>query len=141
MTTVDDYLAQQPEDRREALQTVRRVILDNLQPGFAETTDWGISYVVPLEVNPKTYNGRPLFYMGLVAQKNHLSLHLLNIYGEREAWFREQYAARGLRLDMGKACVRFRRAEDLALDLIGEVAAMESVEGYVERFEAARASR
>lgn len=133
-TTVDQYLRELPEDRREAIETVRRVILDNLPPGFEETMNWGmISYEVPLDTYPDTYNGKPLMYAALASQKRHMAVYLTGIYidDDSRAEFEAAYRATGKRFDVGKSCVRFRRVDDLPLELIGEAIAAMSCEEFV----------
>ena len=80
-STVDQYLAELPPERREIVSTVRSVILANLPQGYAESMNWGmISYEIPLEDYPDTYNGQPLGYLALAAQKRHYSLYMLGVY-------------------------------------------------------------
>ena len=139
--TVDEYLAELPPGRREAIAAVRKVILDHLPSGYEETMQYGmIGYVIPLERYPVTYNQQPLGYASLASQKNYMSLHLMNIYGDKEAkqWFTEQYRASGKKLDMGKSCVRFKRLEDIPIDLVGEAIARTTVDEFIERYEASR---
>jgi hypothetical protein len=142
-TTPDGYLADLPDDRRAALATVAEVVRRNLPDGYREGMQHGmIGWFVPLETFPDTYNGQPLGLAALASQKGYMSLYLNNVYGnpEMEAWFRERYAASGKRLDMGKSCLRFRRVEDLALDVIGESIARSDVEGYLAHYVQARGS-
>ena len=142
-TTPDEMIAALPPDRREAIAAVRDVIRANLPPGYQEGMLYGmIGYYVPLERFPDTYNGQPLGLAGLASQKNYMSLYLNTVYGdpETERWFRERYAASGKKLDMGKSCVRFRKLDDLPLDLIGETIARTPVDRYVEQYEAVRGS-
>ena len=62
-STVEQYLSELPDDRREAIETVREVILKNLPEGYEEVMNWGmITYQVPLETYPDTYNKKPLMY-------------------------------------------------------------------------------
>ena len=139
--TVGDYLAELPEHRRLALATVRQVILDYLPDGYEEIMQFGrIGYVIPLERYPVTYNGQPLSYAALASQKNYMSLYLMNIYSdpETENWFVEQYRASGKKLDMGKSCVRFKKLEDLPIDLVGKAIARTSVPEFIERYEVSR---
>ena len=141
--TVDEYLAELSDERRDAIQTVRKVVLDNLPDGYKEIMVYGmIGYVIPLEDYPVTYNGQPLAYASLASQKNYMSLYLMNVYGDQvtEAWFKERYEASGKKLNMGKSCVRFKRPEDLPLDLIGEVISRTSAAEYIEYYETSRAS-
>ena len=140
-TTVDEYLAELPTDRRSEVEAVRKVILEHLPKGYEETMQYGmIGYVVALERYPVTYNGQPLEYAALASQKNYVSLYLMNVYGdpETEQWFVEQYKASGKKLDMGKSCVRFKKLYDLPLDLIGKAIARTSVTEFVELYESSR---
>ena len=114
--TVADYLAEMPPERREAIEKVRETILQNLPEGFEETMSWGmITYQVPLEVYPDTYNGQPLMYAALANQKNNMAVYLTGIYLDEELnqKFEESYKKTGKRYDVGKSCVRFRKLEDL----------------------------
>jgi len=141
--SVEAYLAELPEDRREVVEAVRAVILDNLPVGFEEGMQYGmIGYYVPLERYPVTYNGQPLGVAGLASQKRHLSLYLMGIYGDdgESTWFRERWAETGKRLDLGKSCVRFKRLDDLPLDLVGEAVARTTVEGFIAQYERNRAA-
>lgn len=141
--TTEEYIAQVPHDRRDAIRAVRDVIRRNLPAGFEEGIEFGmISFHVPLERFPDTYNGRPLGLAALANQKNYMALYLNNVYGDRdtEAWFRERYASSGKRLDMGKSCVRFRRLEDLPLDVVGETIGRVDVDRYIAHYNAARGS-
>jgi len=132
-STVDEYLESLPEDRRSALEEVRRTILDNLPDGYREVMNWGmISYEVPLETQQDTYNGQPLMYAALASQKNHMAVYLTSVYAdERAAEFEAAYLATGKKLDMGKSCVRFKRLDDLPLDLIGKEIRSTSVSDFI----------
>ena len=139
--TVDEYLAELPEDRRAEIAIVRKVILANLPDGYQEMMQFGmIGYVVPLERYPVTYNGQPLMFAALASQKNYMSLYLMNICSDEavEKWFVEGYKASGKKLDMGKACVRFKSLQDLPIDLVGEAIALTPVAGFIKRYEASR---
>ena len=139
--TVEEYLLELAPDRREGIQAVRRVVLDNLPPGYVETMNWGmITYEIPLDRYPKTYNSQPLMYAALASQKRHMAIYLMCVYshaGSRTR-FEERYKASGKKLDMGKSCVRFRRVEDLPMDLIAETVGGTSVEDYIGIYEASR---
>jgi Domain of unknown function (DU1801) len=142
--TVEQYLAGLPEDRRAALETVRRVILDHLPEGFEEVVQYGmLSYVVPLERFPGTYNGQPLAVASLANQKGYMSLYLMGVYGDdgNQDWLRERWTASGKKLDMGKSCLRFRRLDDLAIDVVGEAIARTPVDQFVAAYERARAAK
>ena len=142
--TVEEYLDELTDDRRETVEAVRDIVNSNLPDGYEETVQFGmISYVVPLERYPKTYNRQALQYAALASQKNYVSLYLMNVYGneETERWFVDRYRASGKRLDMGKACVRFKSIDDLPLDLIGETIARTPVDDFIALYEKARGPR
>jgi hypothetical protein len=139
--TAADYLKSLPPDRRAAIARVRKVILDNLPPGYEERMLMGmIAYVIPLDRFPDTYNGQPLMMAALASQKNHMSLYLMCVYGDSESagWFKEELSKTGKKLDMGKACVRFRKIDDLPLELVARTIARVSVADYVAVYEKAR---
>ena len=144
--TVQQYLAELPADRRSAIEAVRAVMLKNLDPLFEEGMQYGmIGYYIPHRVYPPGYHcdpRQPLPFAGLASQKNHMSVYLGCVYGEeREKPFREAWAKTGKKLDMGKACVRFRKLEDLALDVIGESIRRVSARGFIRQYEAMLKSR
>jgi hypothetical protein len=138
--TVDAYLDELPEDRREALQAVRAVILANLPEGYVEGMQYGmIGYYVPLERYPDTYNGQPLGVAALASQKRYMSLYLMAVYAEEDAaWFRERWESTGRKLEMGKSCLRFRRLEDVPLEVVGEAIARTPVEDFLAAYERSR---
>ena len=133
--TVQQYLSELPNDRLEAIDAVREVILDNLPEGFEEAMNWGmITYQVPLERYPDTYNKKPLMMAALASQKNHMAVYLTGVYADADsrARFTTAYQATGKRMDIGQSCVRFRKLEDLPLELIGEAIAEYSVDEFIE---------
>jgi uncharacterized protein YdhG (YjbR/CyaY superfamily) len=143
-TTAEQYLAELPDDRREAIEAVRAVILENLPDGYEEAMNWGmITYQIPLETYPDTYNKQPLMFAALASQKNHMAVYLMGIYvsDETRDEFEEAYRATGKRFDVGKSCVRFRKLDDLPLDLIGQTIAAVPVERLIARFEEAGSAR
>ncbi len=149
-TTVDEYVNGLPPDRKEAISAVRKVILANLPHGYEECMSYGmIGYVVPHSIYPKGYKcdpKLPLPFVNLGSQKNHMALYLMNVYGDSktEQWFRRAWEGAGKKLDMGKACVRFKRLEDVPLEVVGQVIARTPVADYIARIESffsARASK
>ncbi len=132
--TIKEYLAEMPEDRRKAVKKVRDTILKNLPAGYEEAINFGmITYQVPLEVYPDTYNKKPLMYAALANQKNHMAVYLTGIYMDEELYqdFEEKYRDTGKRYDVGKSCVRFRKLDDLPLELIGESIGAISMEEFI----------
>jgi hypothetical protein len=143
-STVDEYLAGLPEERRAVISAVREVVLRHLPAGYQETMNWGmISYEVPLERCPHTYNGQPLSFAGLAAQKSHYALYLMCAYegSEYGRILRDAYAAMGKRPDIGKSCIRFESLDDLPLDAIGGIIASLPPDAYLRWVEAARQRR
>jgi hypothetical protein len=138
--TVKAYLDSLPDDRRAAMSKVRGVINKNLPDGYREVMFGMIGWVIPLSRYPETYNGKPLVLAGLASQKQNMALYLVSVYSDRELerWFRDAFARAGKKLDMGKSCVRFKRLDDLPLDVIGETIARVSVEKYIANHEASR---
>jgi uncharacterized protein YdhG (YjbR/CyaY superfamily) len=135
--TVNAYLKDLPPERRRVLSRVREVILQNLPDGYVERMNWGmISYEIPLETFPDTHNGQPLNYIALAAQKNHYSLYIMGANQDpaQEARLRQAYAQSGMKLDMGKSCVRFRKLENLPLDVLGELVAGITPKAYIARY-------
>jgi hypothetical protein len=133
-----------PEDRQEAIRAVRDNILAHLPEGFVEVMNWGmVCYEVPLAVYPNTYNKKPLMFAGLASQKKHMAVYLMGVYGSAETKkvFLEKWKATGKKLDMGASCVRFKKLEDLNLDLIAEAIGSTSMEDYVAKEKAFRAKR
>ena len=145
-TTVEAYLAALPEDRRTAIDAVRKVILDNLDDGYEEGIQYGmIGYYVPHRVYPAGYHcdpKQPLPFAALASQKGYMSVYLMCIYGHEalRSWFEEAWAKAGKKLNMGKSCVRFKKHDDLALDVIGEAIRQVPARKYIEYVESARAA-
>src|SRR5262249_1231405 len=143
--TVEAYLATLPEDRRRAIEAVRSVILDNLDEGYEEGIQYGmIGYYVPHRVYPAGYHcdpKQPLPFAALASQKGYMSVYLMCIYGHEalRSWFEEAWARAGKKLDMGKSCVRFKKLDDLALEVIGEAIRRVPARKYIEHVESARA--
>ena len=139
--TVDEYLKSLPPDRREAIGAVRKIILANLPKGYEERMTYGmIGYVVPHSIYPKGYRcdpAMPLPFANLGSQKNYMALYLMNVYGdaETERWFRKAWEGAGKKLDMGKACVRFKSLGDVPLEVVGQVIARTPVANYIARVE------
>jgi hypothetical protein len=139
--TVDEYLAGLPDDRRQAISAVREVILENLPDGYEEGMQFGmIGYYIPLDRYPETYNSQPLGIAALASQKNYMALYLMGVYIDEDAsWFKDRWAATGKKLDMGKSCVRFKKIDDLPLEVVGEAIARVPVDDFIETYERSRA--
>ena len=140
--TPDAYIAELPPDRAALVSRLRDLVNANLPPGYVEKMSWGmIGWEVPLDTYPDTYNGQPLVYAGLAAQKNHTALYLNCVYAseERTERLKAAWAAAGKRLDMGRSCLRFNRPEDVADEVLAETIRSIPVEAFIAEYEAGRA--
>lgn len=139
--TIEQYLDSLPPERREMVETLRRIIVDHLPEGYVEAMNWGmIAYQVPLEVSGPTYNSQPLLYAALASQKHHVSLYLMGVYSSAvlsEA-FESRWLEGGNRLDRGKSCVRIRQPREIREKAVAEAIAAFSVEDYIEVYRASR---
>ena len=141
-STVADYLSVLPADRSEPLSTVRQLILTNLPPGYEEGIQYGmIGYFVPHRIFPPGYHcdpKQPLPFASIASQKNHMAIYLCSLYSNCDdglAAFREAWAKTGKKLDMGKSCIRFKKVDDLALDVIAEAIRAMPVERFLAQYE------
>ena len=142
-TTVAQYLAELPPERRTEIERVRDAVNASLPDGYHEDIGFGmILWFVPLERYPDTYNKQPLGYAALAAQKNYNSLYLNCVYSSKESSERvqEAFAAAGIKPDMGKCCIRFKTADKLPLEAIKEEIASTSPDEFIRIYEEARAS-
>ena len=142
--SVDEYLASLPTDRRAEIERVRQVVKRNLPAGYEEGVGFGmICYSVPLSAYRDTYNKQPLMYAALASQKNYLSLYLMPVYPDNalEKRLRAAFAASGKKLDMGKSCIRFKRAADLPLDAIGDIVAAVPMDRWIDIARSVRSGR
>jgi hypothetical protein len=144
--TVAEYLASLPAERRAAIEAVRKVIRANLDADYEEGMQYGmIGYYVPHRVFADGYHcdpKQPLPFASLASQKNHMAVYLMGVYGEGAAkessWFQKAWAKTGKKLDMGKCCVRFKKLEDVALDVIGEAIRRMPAKVYIAYYTKAR---
>lgn len=142
--TVAEYLKRLPADRRTTVEEVRAVILKHLPRGYTEALGYGVlTYAIPLETFPNTYNRQPLAIVCLAAQKNYNSLYLMGAYGDatqRKA-LEDGFRKAGKKLDMGKSCVRFKKVDDLPMDVIAKVIGAISPAQYMKMYEASRSGK
>ncbi len=139
--TVEAYLASLPEDRREALQAVRETILKNLPKGYEEGIQYNmIGYFVPHSIYPNGYHcdpKQPLPFASIASQKNHMGLYLFCIYSDPRGKdrFVKEWKATGKKLDMGASCVRFKKLEDVPLDVLGAAIKRVPVKDFIAVYE------
>lgn len=143
--SIDDYLNQLPEDRKEAMQRLRETIVNNLPQGFEETMSYDmIGYVVPHSLYPKGYHcdpKLPLPFVNIASQKNFIALYHMGIYGDQKlhGWFVGEYPKHcQYKLDMGKSCIRFKKMSDIPYGLIAQLMTKITVDQWVTRYDAVR---
>ena len=141
-TTVDQYIAEAPQERQEALQKLRATILKHLPNGFEEAMGYGMAgYAVPHSIYPAGYHCTPhlpLPFMGFASQKNSINFYHMGIYADETLynWFLTEYAKFSKKkLDIGKSCMRFKKPEDIPFDLIGELVSKISVQDWIATYE------
>jgi uncharacterized protein YdhG (YjbR/CyaY superfamily) len=141
-TTVDQYIDELPEDRKEALTRLRKIIKKNLPQGFTEGMGYGMAgYVVPHSIYPAGYHcdpRQPLPFMGFASQKNFIAFYHMGIYADRKLleWFQAEYPKHcKTKLDMGKSCIRFKKPEHIPFDLLGELVSIMSPKDWIEVYE------
>lgn len=140
--TPEDYINQVPEERREVLKKLRKIIKNNLPKGFEEGIQYGmIGYYVSHSIYPDGYHctpSEPLPFMSFASQKNSINLYHSGIYAVPEIhdWFVTEYSKYSKRkLDMGKSCVRFKKVEDIPFELIGELCKKMTVDYWIDVYE------
>lgn len=150
-SSVEQYLADLHDDRRELVEAVRDVVNAHLPDGYQEAMQYGmIGWSVPHSLYPAGYHTdpkQPLPFAALASQKTKVSLYLMALYiGADDAaessdvvWFQEAWRATGKKLDMGKSCVRFARLDQVPLEVVGQAIARIPVQDYITRYEASRA--
>jgi uncharacterized protein YdhG (YjbR/CyaY superfamily) len=139
--TVAAFINSLPDEQRFVVKKVRTLIRKHLPKGYEEAVSKGaLVYQVPLRVYPDTYNKHPLWYAGLTMGRSGFSLHLVALYGSATLTKRleEGFAAAGKKLDMGKACIRFKRIEELPLDVIGDIVSAVPMDKWIAIAQAAR---
>ncbi len=134
--SIEEYLSQLSDDRKIAISSLRKIIIDNLPKGYKETVEYGaISFIVPLD--KFTINDQPLAYISIASQKNYMALYL-NCYEPIPEWFIKEYKASGKTLNIGKSCIRFKKLENLPLDIIPKVVTLHSVDELIELYKKSR---
>lgn len=138
----DEYIEKVPEDRKEAMTKLRKVIKENLPDGFEETMIYGmIGYVVPHSIYPDGYHvdpSLPLSFINIASQKNHIAIYHSGIYADNELmnWFTSEYSKYvQTKLDMGKSCIRFRNPDHIPFKLIGKLAAKMTPQKWIKLYQ------
>jgi hypothetical protein len=142
--TPREYIDSLPEERRATIKKLRSLIRKNLPKGYKEQMRSGfICYEVPLSVCPETYNGEPLMYAAIAAQKHHYGVYMCGIYVIPSVYKKlsSEWKKRGTRLDLGKSCLRLSSWEKCEPDLIAEAIASVPMADFVDATNAATHSR
>lgn len=140
-STVAEYLDSLPDDRRAGIEAMRRAVREHLDPGFEEGMQYGmVGYYVPHRLYPAGYHcdpRQPLPFGGIASQKNHLTIYFMHLYmfPDELKWFEVEYAKTGKKLDMGKSCIRFKKLEDIPLELLGRTVQRISLARYIQLYE------
>lgn len=132
--TPKEYIDQLPDDRQATMRKLRALVRKHLPKGYVEVMRWGmLCYEVPLKKYPNTYNGEPLMYAALASQKNHYGVYLCGLYcfEKIQKAFVKEWKSRGVRLDMGKSCIRLKSWDECQEDLIAGVVAAVPLEDFV----------
>ena len=140
--TVEQYIEELPEDRKEVIVKLREVVLLNLPEGFEECMNYGmIGYVVPHSIYPDGYHcdtSLPLPFLSIASQKNHIGFYHMGIYSDEGLlnWFTEEYKNQvPTKLDMGKSCVRFKNPKKIPFELLGDLVSKMSVDDWIAAYE------
>ena len=140
--SIEDYVSKIPEDRQEIFKKMFDTIDENLPKGFAQGISYGmVGWDVPLETYPAGYHctpGSPLPFLGLASQKNFIALYHMGIYAKPELldWFVSEFPKYSKRkLDMGKSCIRFKKMDDIPLNLIAELSKKMTPQEWIELYE------
>lgn len=140
--TPKEYIDSLLEDRKEAMNELRKVISKNIPKGFHEEMSYGmIGYVVPHSIYPSGYHCTPklpLPFMNIASQKNFIAVYHMGIYADKKMmdWFLGEFSKHSTaKLDMGKSCIRFKKADLIPYKLIGELASKMTVKDWIEIYE------
>lgn len=138
----EEYINEIPEERKEAFQKLRDIVLDNIPEGFEECMSYGmIGYVVPHSLYSKGYHcdaKLPLPFINIASQKNFVAFYHMGLYANQELkdWFLSEYSKScQLKLDMGKSCIRFKKMDQIPFDLIGQLVAKISALEWINLYE------
>ncbi|MES2622337.1 MAG: DUF1801 domain-containing protein [Bacteroidota bacterium] len=140
--TPQEYFDTLPDDRKEAMNELRKVILKNIPKGFAEVMSYGmLGYVVPHSLYPKGYHCDPkiaLPFISIASQKNFIAVYHMGIYSDKKLldWFTQEYPKYSkAKLDMGKSCIRFKKVDQIPYELIGELASKMTPKEWIDVYE------
>lgn len=143
ISTIKEYIAAIPDDRRVAFENLHQTIHQAIDPRFNEQINYGmIGWVVSKDIYPAGYHVDPKLpvpFLNLANQQNYIALYHLGLYADPDllAWFTGEYKKTGLKLDMGKSCIRFKKIEQIPHDLIAELVSRTSLDAYLTLYRSA----
>ncbi len=142
--SVQEYLEQLPEERKQPVTDLLNIIRKHLPKGFEEAISYGmIGFIVPHSTYPAGYHcdpSLPLPFISIASQKNYIAVHHMGLYASPEllSWFTEEYPKHSkTKLDMGKGCIRFKKPDQIPLELMGELASKMKPADWIATYEAA----
>jgi len=142
IATVLDYIQSLPEDRQSAITKLCSIVKKNLPKGFEECISYGmIGYSVPHSLYPKGYHCDPkiaLPFLSIASQKNFIAIYHMGIYADPTLlnWFTQEYPKHSKgKLDMGKSCIRFKKADQIPFELIAELATKMTPKQWIDLYE------
>lgn len=140
--TPQDYLDSLPDDRKKAVNELRKAVLDNLPEGFREGMGYGmLCYSVPHSIYPPGYHcdpKLPLPFVSIASQKNFIALYHMGMYSDKSLldWFVAEFPKHAKhKLDMGKSCIRFKKMDDIPTGLIAELSKKVTVADWIATYE------
>lgn len=143
LPTPEAYLSDLEEPQKTPVSTIYRAVQEVIDPGFECVINWGhITWQVPFSVFSDTYNGKPLMYLAVAAQKNHIGFYVTSLYQRSDgpAWILDAFAEAGKKLDMGKSCIRFKMTTDIPLEILQKEAAIHTVDSFISEYKTIRAA-
>lgn len=141
-TSVNQYISELPDERKKIISDIRIVINKNLPKGFEEGMSYGmIGFYVPHKIYPNGYHCNPklpLPFINIASQKNYISIYHMGLYTSSKTldWFLAEWKKHSAKkIDMGKCCIRFKKAEDVPLELLKELVAKITPKQWIEFYE------
>lgn len=115
---IQDYWASLPESRREILEKLHQIILEtapSLKPNFLYNMPGYGSFKY------KNHKGESLDWptVAVASQKNYVSIYVCAV--DKDGYLAEKYRARLGKVSVGRSCIRFKKMEDLDLDILKEL--------------------
>lgn len=140
--SIKDYISKIPEERQAVFKELFDTVSNSLPEGFSQGSSYGmIGWGVPLETYPAGYHcapGTPLPFISIASQKNFIAFYHMGMYAKPDLldWFVSEFPRHSKRkLDMGKSCVRFKRTDEIPMELLAELCKKMSVQEWIDCYE------